>query len=52
MEVFFIVKQLGSNTGDLMNTLAKAAPEVAGVSEQSHRVGLAHRQSEELEGNI
>lgn len=36
MEVFFIVKLFGSNTRDLMKTLAKAAPEVAGVSEQRH----------------
>lgn len=36
MEAFFIVRLFGRNTGDLMNMLAKAAPEVAGVSEQRH----------------
>lgn len=37
MEAFFIVRLFGRNTGDLMNMLAKAAPQVARVSEQRHR---------------
>lgn len=36
MEAFFIVRLFGRNTRDLMNMLAKTAPQVAGVSEQRH----------------
>lgn len=39
MEAFFIVSLFGSNTGDLINMSARAAPKVAGVSAQRHRGG-------------